>query len=338
MQAWRGAAAIAGALILGGALGPAAGARAESRQVVIYSANESVLDNLVFSAFEKETGITVQPVETGSGILMKRVATEKDRPQGDVVWGISRSLLETSRAYFQPYRSQHRDAIPAEFRDPDDLWIGNNLHLLVILQNTKQVAPGQGPHGWSDLLDPAWRGKIAFTDPANSGSAFTNTTFLAELWGPGEPGWTKVASFLRNTKMLNKSSLVFQGVGNGEYPLGVSLEYAGYVWASNGAPVSVIYPSDGTVVAMEGCAILKGGPNPDSAKRFVDFINRKDVRELIFAKTFRRPARQDLDFSKLPGGMPPLSAIKLVSYDEAAWTAKRAATMAKIQDLIEQTR
>jgi iron(III) transport system substrate-binding protein len=188
------------------------------------------------------------------------------------------------------------------------------------------------------LLDPKWKGKIAFTDPANSGSAYSTVTMLVDHFGGGDAGWAKVRQLLANTRVLNRSSLVFQGVGNGEYPLGVSLEYAGYIWASNGAPVTVIYPSDGTVVAMEGCAILKGGPNPDSAKRFVDFINRKDVRELIFAKTFRRPARQDLDFSKLPGGMPPLSAIKLVSYDEAAWTAQRAATMAKIQDLIEQTR
>src|SRR5258708_6816287 len=138
--------------------------------------------------------------------------------------------------------------------------------------------------------------------------------------------------------MLKKSSVVFQGVGNGEYPIGVSMEYAGYVWASNGAPVKVVYPSEGTVVAMEGCAIIKGGPNTESARAFVDLINRKDVRELIFTKPFRRPARQDLDLSKLPGGMPPLSDIKLAHYDEAAWTAQRPATMAKIQDLIEQTR
>jgi iron(III) transport system substrate-binding protein len=334
MTTWRSAVALAAAL----AVGWAADTHAQSGQLVVYSANESVLDGLVFSTFEKETGIKVQPVEAGSGVLVKRITTEKDRPQGDVVWGISRSLLETTRAYFQPYRSVNRDAIPAEFRDPDDLWIGNNLHLLVILQNTKQVPADQAPRGWADLLDPKWRGKIAFTDPANSGSAYANTTLLAELWGPGEPGWAKVAGFLRNAKILNKSSLVFQGVGNGEYPLGVSLEYAGYIWASNGAPVRVIYPAEGTVVSMEGCAIIKGGPNPEAAKRFVDFINRKDVRELIFAKTFRRPARQDLDLSKLPGAMPALSAITLAHYDEAAWTAQRPATMAKIQDLIEQTR
>src|SRR5262249_48912304 len=156
-----------------------------------------------------------------------------------------------------------------------------------------------------------WKGKVAFTDPANSGSAYTNTTLLVQLWGGGDAGWKKVEQLYSNLKVLNKSSLVFEGVGNGEYPLGMSLEYAGYLWANNGAPVKFVYPSDGTVVAMEGVAIIKGGPNTENAKQFVDFINRKDVRELIFKNTFRRPARQDLDLTKLPGGMPNLAQVQI---------------------------
>src|SRR5678815_6142953 len=94
---------------------------------------------------------------------------------------------------------------------------------------------------WADLIDPKYKGKIAFTDPANSGSAYSNLTMLAQTWGAGEAGWDKVASLLANTRVLNRSSLVFQGVGNGEFALGMSLEYAGYQWSSNGAPVKVIY-------------------------------------------------------------------------------------------------
>jgi len=329
--------AVAAATLLLG-LAAASNARAADNSVVIYSANESVLDELVFAAFAKETGIAVQPVEAGSGVLVKRLSSEKERPQGDIIWGVSRSLLQSNAALFAPYHSKNFDAIPAEYRDPADLWIGNNLHLLVLLQNTRLVPDGQGPRSWDDLLDARWKGKIAFTDPANSGSAYTNVTLLAQLWGNDAAAWDKVAKLFANLKVLNKSSLVFSGVGNGEYPLGISLEYAGYVWASNGAPITVVYPGDGTVVAMEGVGIIKGGPNPESAKAFVDFINRKDIRELIFAKTFRRPARQDLDFTKLPGNMPALSTIKIASYDEAGWTEKRPATMAKIQEIVEKTR
>lgn len=327
----RGA-AVAAALATLSAAGTA------QAQLVVYSANEQTLDELVFDAFKKETGIEVQPVSGGSGVVFRRIVAEKDRPLGDIVWGVSRSLLQAHKSYFQAYRSINRDAIPPEYRDPDDLWIGNNLHLLVVLQNTKALPADQGPKSWADLLDPKYKGKLAFTDPANSGSAYTNLTMLVDLMGGGDAGWKKASDFLGNARILNRSSLVFQGVGKGEYALGVSLEYAGYLWANNGAPVKVIYPSEGTYAAMEGVAIIKGGPNTENAKKFVDYINRKDVREMILAKTFRRPARQDVDLSKLPGGMPSLSSIKLAPYDEIRWTEARPATLAKIKDLIVQTR
>ena len=212
------------------------------KKLVVYTSNESTLNDLVFGAFTKETGIEVEPVAAGSGVVMRRLQAEKARPLGDIVWGVSRSLLQTNKALFQPYASKNKEATPADYRDPDDLWIGNNLHLLVILQNTKMVPEGQGPKGWADLLDPKWKGKIAFTDPANSGSAYATVTMLVDLWGGGDAGWKKVGELFKNMKVLNRSSLVFQGVGNGEYPLGISLEYAGPMWAAGGAPVKVIYP------------------------------------------------------------------------------------------------
>jgi iron(III) transport system substrate-binding protein len=322
---------------LGVALSPAGTAQAQ-KKLVVYTSNENTLNELVFGAFSKETGIAVDPVSAGSGVVMRRLSAEKEHPLADNVWGVSRSLLQTNKAMFQAYASKNKDATPAEYRDPDDLWIGNNLHLLVILQNTKLVPEGQGPKSWTDLLDPKWKGKIAFTDPANSGSAYATVTMLVDLWGGGAAGWKKVGELFKNMKVLNRSSLVFQGVGNGEYPLGISLEYAGPLWAKGGAPVKVVYPADGTTASMEGVAIVKGGPNPDSAKAFVDYINRKETREMILASTFRRPTRSDVDLSKLPGGLPPLSSVKLVKYDEDGWTAKRGPTLEKIKDVIQESR
>jgi iron(III) transport system substrate-binding protein len=329
---WLSGGAIALALIAAPDLSRA------QQKVVVYSANDSTLNDLVFAAFAKETGVQVEPVSAGSGVLMKRIQAEKDRPQGDIVWGVSRSLLETNKSYFAPYRSMNVDAIPAEYRDPADLWIGNNLHLIVLLQNTSVLPADQGPKTWDDLLDPTWKGKIAFTDPANSGSAYTNVTLLVDHWGGGDKGWAKVKQLFANLKVLNRSSLVFQGVGNGEYPLGISLEYAGYLWAKDGAPVRTIYPADGTLVLMEGCAIVKGGPNLEGAKQFVDWINRKETREMILKATFRRPARADLDLSTLPGNMPALSSLKLLGYDEESWTERRKETLDKIKDIIQETR
>ena len=316
----------------------AGGAVQAQNKVVVYTSNDSTLNDLVFGAFKKETGIEVEPVAAGSGVVMRRLQAEKARPLGDIIWGVSRSLLQTNKALFEPYASKNKAATPAEYRDPDDLWIGNNLHLLVILQNTKLVPADQGPKSWADLLDPKWKGKIAFTDPANSGSAYATVTLLVDLWGGGDAGWKKVGELFKNLKVLNRSSLVFQGVGNGEYPLGISLEYAGPMWAAGGAPVKVVYPADGTTASMEGVAVVKGGPNPEQAKAFVDYINAKAVREMILKATFRRPTRSDVDLAKLPGDMPPMSAVKLAKYDEEGWTEKRAKTLEKIKDMIQDSR
>jgi len=325
------------ALAVAATLGWAGTAQAQQR-VVLYTSNDATLNKLIATEFAKETNVQVDVVSAGSGVVIKRIETEKDRPQGDLVWGISRSLLQTNVQYLQSYASQHKNAVPAEFRDPEDRWIGTNLHLLVGLQNTKSIPDAQGPKSWDDLTAAKWKGNIAFTDPANSGSAYSNVTLLVDMWGGGNAGWDKVSKLFANTKVLNRSALVFQGVGNGEYGLGISLEYAGYLWASNGAPVKVIYPTDGTIAQMEGVAIIKNGPNTDGARKFVDYVNRKDVREMILKETFRRPARQDLDLPNLPGKMPRLADVKLVKYDEEGWTAKRNETMDRIKDVIQKTR
>ena len=328
---------IAVCLVVLGTLASGGFVRAEGR-LVVYSSNDANLNRFVFDAFTRETGIPVDPVEGGSGVVFRRIASEREHPLGDVVWGVSRALLTNNRALLAPYASKNKDAVPPEFRDPQDHWIGTNVHLIVILQNTKLVPADAGPKTWADLLDPKWKGQIAVTDPANSGSAFTNLTMLAQLWGGGDAGWAKVAQLLTNTKVLNRSTLVFQGVGNGEFALGLSPEYAGLWWASNGAPVKVIYPQDGTVAQMEGVGVIKGGPDPDAAKAFVDYVTRKDVREAILRFAFRRAARQDLDLASLPGQMPALEDVKLIPYDEEGWGARRAETLQKIQDLVRQTR
>ena len=315
-----------------------AGPAAAQQHLVLYSANDDTVNGMVSSGFTAATGIKVDVISTGSGVLFRRLASEKDNPQADVVWGTSVALLNQNKALLQPYAAKEKDAVPAGYRDPNDLWLGTNLQILTISQNTKSIAAADGPRSWADLLDPKWKGKIAFTDPANSGSAYVTATFLLSLWGDDEGAWTRLGKLLANTKVLNRSTLVFDGNGSGEYPLGISLEYAGNLWAHNGAPVQVTYPSDGTAVVAEGIAIAKGAPDLEAAKAFVDFINSKAMQTQMLQATFRRPARQDIDFSSVPGHMPALSAIKILPYDDAKWDAARRDTLDRLKTTIQDTR
>jgi iron(III) transport system substrate-binding protein len=306
-------------------------------QVVLYSANDDAVNKLVVDGFKKETGITVNVVSTGSGVLFRRIASEAANPQGDVVWGVSSALLKQNTKYFQPYAVKDRDAVPADYRDPNSLWIGTNLQVVTINQNTKAIDAASGPKTWQDLLDPKWKGKIAYTDPANSGFSYAAATVLLGYWGDNDAGWKKLSSLIANTKVLNRSTLVFEGNSSGEYPLGISLEYAGLLWAHNGAPVKVSYPTEGTAALAEGAAIIKGGPDQDAARALIDYLASKSTQEMLLKATFRRPARQDIDLSAMPD-MPPLSRIKVLPYDDVKWDEARSATLARIKTVVQDTR
>jgi iron(III) transport system substrate-binding protein len=307
-------------------------------QVVLYSANDDTVNKLVADGFKKETGITVNVVSTGSGVLFRRVASESKNPQGDVVWGVSSALLRQNTKFFQPYATKGRDAVPAEYRDPNDLWIGTNLQVVTINQNTKAIDAASGPKTWEDLLDPKWNGKIAYTDPANSGFSYAAATVLLSYWGEGDAAWNKLSSLVANTKVLNRSTLVFDGNGSGEYPLGISLEYAGFLWAQNGAPVKVNYPTEGTAALAEGAGIVKGAPDQDAARALMDYLASKSTQEMLLKATFRRPARQDIDLSRMPEGMPALSKIKVLPYNDVKWDEDRSATLNRIKTIIQNTR
>ena len=320
---------------------PARRAQAQ-KKLVVYTSNESTLNELVFAAFTKETGIEVEPVAAGSGVVIRRLQAEKERPLGDIIWGVSRSLLQTNKALFdalrleeqgrhagrvsRPRRSVDRQQ-PAPAGDP--------------AEHQDRCRPTRGRRPGPTCSIPKWKGKIAFTDPANSGSAYSDGHDAGRPVGRRrrrlEEGRRRCSATL---KVLNRSSLVFQGVGNGEYPLGISLEYAGPMWAAGGAPVKVIYPADGTIAAMEGVAIIKGGPNPESAKAFVDYVNRKDVREMILKATFRRPTRSDLDLVEAAGrACRRCRRVKLAQLRRGRLDGRSAGkTLEQIKDVLQETR
>jgi iron(III) transport system substrate-binding protein len=329
-------------ILLAGCMGlaTASPALAADTSLVVYSANDTDLNNFVYGMFQKETGIAVQSVTAGSGVLLKRMASEKDRPLGDILWGVSTTILDANKGFFEPYATKNAEAVPATFRDTENLWIGTNAHVIVFQVNRQLLGNVASPRTWRDLQNPEWKGKVVMADPANSGGAFTQVTHMIDVFGGGdrEKGWQELEKVIRNVRVLNKISLVYTGVGNGEYPVGLSLEYAAYEYVQGGAPVQIVYPEDGTVVQVEGMGIMKGAKHPEAARKFEDFITRKDVREAILKKFFRRPARTDLDFAALGVKLLPLKDIKLASYDFRGWSKDRDAVLQRVQEMILRTR
>ena len=98
-------------------------------------------------------------------------------------------------------------------------------------------------------------------------------------------------------------------VADGEAPLGLTLEDNAREYKAGGAQVKIAYLSDGTTASPDGVALVKGAPNAENGKKFIDWAVSKKTQELLVKEAGRRSVRTDVAG---PGDLPPLSSLKLV--------------------------
>ena len=205
--------------------------------------------------------------------------------------------------------------IDPAYKDPDGLWIGESPLPMVIFYN-KELLEKDGlevPQNWSDLIQPEWKGKIAYCLPSKSGSAYTQlcTMLLAE--GGKEAGWDFIKQLYDNLdgKILDSSGKCHKMVADGEYYVGLTIEKSAIKYADD-PKVGFVYPQDGTSAVPDGVALVKGAPNEENAKLFIDFVTSKECQEEQSKNWGRRPVRSDMEVGE---GMAALSELKLVDYD-----------------------
>ncbi len=303
--------------------------------VVVYSAADSDMVNAVAAAFEKKyPGIKVSTVVAGTGEIIKRMEAEKDRPLGDVGWSFGPEAIGDKKGLFEPYLSKEaRNFFPRQV-PADRVWTPFTTMPYVIMYNKKLVSEADKPKAWKDVLDDRWKGKVAYADATKSGSSYTLLVTWLTIYGKNEAGWKFVEDLLRQCKVLPKSSMTYQGVGNGEYPIGLTFEQAAFDYLKGGAPIGLIYPSEGTAVTLDGSAIIKNAPHPNAAKLFLDFTVSKEMQELMVDRFGRRSVRKDV---KSPAGLPTLRKIKAIKYDLEYAAGNRTELLKRFQDVLIRT-
>ncbi len=277
---------------------------ARAGEVVLYSSNQPELIDLVSQGFEKKTGIKVSAVRLGTGEAMKRIQAERDNPLGDVFWSGDVAVLDNAKKSFMPYRSPEAKGLPASYVDKEALWTASNVHLMILMVNTKLVPEAERPTSWKDLFLPKWKGKVVMASPEKSGSAYAQVYGLYKLYG-----WDGLKKLMANAKILDSSSLIYKATAEGEYPIGLTMEYAAYRYVAGGSKeVAIVYPQDGTFDAPEAGAIIQNCKHPAEAKQFFDYLLSRDVERDIFEKYYRRPARPDVPTM---AGLPKITDVKL---------------------------
>jgi iron(III) transport system substrate-binding protein len=286
------------------ALSPAL--QAQEGAVVIYTAHKSSIVDRLLPVFEAETGLDAEVVQLGSGDVARRARAEAGAPAADVIWSISGSQLTELADILEPYQPPEFDKIDPQFI-ANPAWTPYTAVVYVLAVNTDLLALDDAPKSWAELTDPKWQGQIASARADGSGSAMQQLQAVLTIFG--DKGWETYAEIAKNFVFTDSSGAVPRFVADGETSMGLTLEDNALEYVNGGAPMGVVLLSDGTVATPDGVALVKGGPNPDGGKAFIDWAMSKSTQELLATEIGRRSVRTDV---ASPAGTPSLSEVNVV--------------------------
>ena len=257
---------------------------AAEEKLVIYSAYEENELKTFWDQFKKDLpdlAAKASYIRGSTNPIMARVEAEKANPQADVIWGVFNDYLNgaAKKGLLEPYVAQESDTIPARFKHPENLWQGATLLTVAFTVNQKRMAELKlaPPRSWAELIDPKYKGHIVMGNPATSGTAYLLLASHARRLGEDKM-WQYYDALDKNLAQITKSGGAPGRIAAaGDTPIGIALAYEGEMAKKQGAPLEIIYPTDGVAWTFEGNALVKGGTHPQNAKRFLDWAVSKSA-------------------------------------------------------------
>lgn len=287
----------------------------DTDKLVVYSPNSEGLIKATIPLFEQKYGIKVELIQAGTGELVKRLQSEKENPYADVLFGGAKSQFISNADLFEKYVSPNDVNIVDAYKNNTCFTTSYVLDGSVLIVN-KNLKGNIKIESYEDLLDPELKGKIASADPGSSSSAFAQLTniLLAKGGYESEEAWDFVKKLFTNIdgKITSGSSAVYKSVADGEMVVGLSYEDPCVSLVRDGAPVEIVYPTEGAVFLPASAGIIKGGKNIKNAKLFIDFIISEEVQDIYGTTLTNRPVLKNV---KVGDYMTPLDQIKTLNED-----------------------
>ena len=264
-------------------------------------------------AFEaKNPGIKVEILNknTVAGIAYVRELPAGQRP--DIMWASAPDAFEVlaRNKLLQAAPDTRNPAAPAKIgnyplNDPDGLYYGQALAGYGIMWNTRYLQANKlpAPKEWKDLTKPEYFGHVAISSPTRSGT--TQLTVETILQGEGwDRGWAQLLEMMGNAAAVtDRSFAVPDGVNNGQYGIGIVIDFFGLAGKFSGFPVDFVYPSM-TAVVPANIALIAGGKNPEEARKFMAFSMSTEGQQLLFDPKISRLPILPYSQLKAPAGYP----------------------------------
>jgi iron(III) transport system substrate-binding protein len=287
--------------------------------VVRISLDQPFSEGLV-KEFEKETGLKVRAqydIEASKTVGHVRAIIEeaKSRPRTDVFWNneVAQTIRLAELGLLEAYDSPNAQDIPEQFRDPGRQWTGFAARARVLIVNTDLVPEAGNPMGTLDLLAPQWAGKAGIARPL-TGTTLTHATALYEVMGEE---WAR--DFFGKVQAANAEGALALPDSNGKSMRQVGAGELSWAWtdtddyrvaeAVKGLPVRRVYPDQapgpgvlmkdgeplGTLLIPNTIMLMKDAPHPDAAKKFIDWVLRREIEERLAASASAQiPVRDDV--------------------------------------------
>ena len=205
---------------------------------------------------------------------------------------------------YQPHNLAKMVDSIKQYNDKDNNYWVTASALVVIAYNNSLVAEKDAPKKWTDLLDPKWKDKVSIGHPAFSGYVGTWVVLMRKLYG-----WDYFEKLEKNQPQIGRSINDTVTMLNAkERWVAAGPEATTLLSRDKGNPLSVIYPSDGTLLIVSPTGIPKNAPAPNAAKLFVEFLLDKEAAEV----QVKNHSLSVIKGIKPAVGAKPLEEIKII--------------------------
>jgi len=255
-------------------------------------------------------GIAVRVERAGSERLYQRIEQERGSNIAavDVVNSADAAhfIVWKRNGWLAPYLPEEAAKhFPASHRDPDGMCVTTRIWLSSLGYNTKLVTAEEAPKSFADLLDPKWMGKMVKAHPAYSGTIMTATFQIAR-----DLGWEYLERLSRQRIMQVQSSTdPPKKLAAGERAvMADGNDYNLIQLKEQGAPVEVVYPTEGTPLISGPSAVFASAPNRNAARLFYSWLHGLEAQQLLVdfaaqhsahAQVQAKPGRRKLSDMKL---------------------------------------
>jgi iron(III) transport system substrate-binding protein len=237
--------------------------------------------------YGKDVDITfVRP--GGWPVCVDKVRAWDGKPDADIFLGAGAPAHELLKkeGLIVPFTPKGADKVPAEWHGmkvKDDYWIAFAPWIVTNLYNERVLGRLKlpPPKTWHDLLNPIYRGNVVHTLPYASGTMHETVEILLQGFGE-EEGWKYLRLLAAQLARFSTGSTdTTQLVSRGEVPIGIAQPQMNAMAArKDGFPVRDLLPEK-TILVPEAVALLKGAPNEEVGKIFLDWLFSDDGQKYV---------------------------------------------------------